>query len=118
MVKRPKRYLKRPRKCCPLEDVNERLRTSMLRHGVALEALAETCGVEPKTVERWLNSGRVPHRRHRWAAAGLLATDETYLWPNVARRDQARTDQANRSELIEVFPDRATVPRELWLRLL
>jgi hypothetical protein len=33
----------------------------MLRHGVALEDLAEACEVEPKTVERWINTGRVPH---------------------------------------------------------
>nr|WP_206067437.1 XRE family transcriptional regulator [Nonomuraea sp. FMUSA5-5] len=90
----------------------------MLRHGVALEDLARTCGVEPKTVERWINTGRVPHRRHRWAAAKLLTADETYLWPDVLESSQARRARANRSELVEVFPDRASVPRELWLRLL
>ncbi|WP_344493584.1 helix-turn-helix transcriptional regulator [Nonomuraea monospora] len=98
--------------------MNERLRTAMLRHGVALEDLAETCGVEPKTVERWINTGRVPHRRHRWAAAKLLTADETYLWPDVLESSQARRGGANRSELVEVFPDRASVPREVWLRLL
>ncbi|MGW4406062.1 XRE family transcriptional regulator [Nonomuraea sp. NPDC004702] len=98
--------------------MNERLRTAMLRHGVALEDLAETCGVEPKTVERWINTGRVPHRRHRWAAAKLLTADETYLWPDVLESSGARRGRANRSELVEVFPDRASVPRELWLRLL
>ncbi|GAA1703008.1 XRE family transcriptional regulator [Nonomuraea bangladeshensis] len=90
----------------------------MLRHGVALEDLAERCGVEPKTVERWINTGRLPHRRHRWAAAKLLSADETYLWPDVLESSQARRGRASRSELVEVFPDRASVPRELWLRLL
>jgi transcriptional regulator with XRE-family HTH domain len=103
---------------CPLRDVNERLRTAMLRHGVALEDLAETCGVEPKTVERWINTGRVPHRRHRWAAAKLLTADETYLWPDVLQQSTTRKGEANRSELLEIYPDRASVPRELWLRLL
>ncbi|YCK41468.1 XRE family transcriptional regulator [Actinomadura sp. ATCC 39365] len=98
--------------------MNERLRTAMLRHGVAREDLAETCGVEPKTVEHWINTGRVPHRRHRWAAAKLLTADETYLWPDVLESSGARRGRANRSELVEVFPDRASVPRELWLRLL
>ncbi|MEU7832757.1 XRE family transcriptional regulator [Nonomuraea sp. NPDC049129] len=83
-----------------------------------MEDLAETCGVEPKTVERWINTGRVPHRRHRWAAAKLLTADETYLWPDVLESSQERRGRANRSELVEVFPDRASVPRELWLRLL
>jgi transcriptional regulator with XRE-family HTH domain len=90
----------------------------MLRHGVALEDLAEACGVEAKTVERWVNTGRVPHRRHRWAAAKLLTADETYLWPDVLKQSSARKGEANRSELLEIYPDRASVPRELWLRLL
>jgi transcriptional regulator with XRE-family HTH domain len=90
----------------------------MLRHGVALEDLAEECGVEPKTVERWINTGRVPHRRHRWAAAKLLTADETYLWPVVLESSQARQGTANQAELVEIFPDRASVPREMWLRLL
>lgn len=92
----------------------------MLRHGVALEDLAETCGVESKTVERWVNTGRVPHRRHRWAAAKKLSADETYLWPDVLQRrgNDPRAVQANRSELLEIFPDRASVPRELWIRLM
>lgn len=90
----------------------------MLRHGVALEDLATTCGVEPKTVERWINTARVPHRRHRWAAAKLLTADETYLWPDVLESSQSRRGMATRSELVEVFPDRASVPRALWLRLL
>ena len=100
--------------------MNERLRTAMLRQGVALEDLAETCGVESKTVERWINTGRVPHRRHRWTAAKRLSADETYLWPDVLRRSESavRGAQANRSELLEIFPDRASVPRELWFRLM
>lgn len=85
-----------------------------------MEDLAEVCGVESKTVERWINTGRVPHRRHRWAAARRLSADETYLWPDVLRRHDgdARTSQANRAELLEIFPDRASVPRELWIRLM
>ncbi|WP_205314998.1 helix-turn-helix domain-containing protein [Nonomuraea lactucae] len=98
--------------------MNERLRTAMLRHGVAMEDLAEVCGVEPKTVERWINTGRVPHRRHRWAAAKKLSADETYLWPDVLESSQPQKSRASRSELVEVFPDRASVPRELWLRLM
>jgi transcriptional regulator with XRE-family HTH domain len=86
----------------------------MLRQGVAMEDLAEVCGVDTKTVERWINTGRVPHRRHRWAAAKRLSVDETYLWPDILKQDKGvRTAQANRSELLEIYPDRASVPREL-----
>jgi hypothetical protein len=90
----------------------------MLRHGVTLEDLAECCDVEIKTVERWINTGRVPHRKHRWAAAKKLSLDETYLWPDVLKHGDRRKEEASKSELVEIYPDRASVPRELWLRLL
>src|SRR5215831_6872298 len=98
--------------------VNERLRTTMLRAGLSVGELAECAGVETKTVERWISTGRVPHRQHRWATARRLGVDESYLWPEVLARSPARRDDAGRSELVEVYPDRASVPRELWLRLL
>jgi len=90
----------------------------MLRAGLTVDELAECAGVETKTVERWVSMGRVPHRQHRWAAAKRLGVDESYLWPEVLSRSPARQEQAGRSELVEVYPDRASVPRELWLRLL
>lgn len=52
------------------------------------------------------------------SAVKLLTADETYLWPDVLESSQERRGRANRSELVEVFPDRASVPRELWLRFL
>lgn len=94
--------------------VNERLRTTLLRTGVTVENLAECCGVDPKSVERWISADRTPHRRHRWAAARRLGVDEAYLWPAAL----AGRSQAARSELLELFPARASVPRETWLQLL
>jgi hypothetical protein len=94
--------------------VNERLRTVMLRRGVETEDLAKACRVDPKTAERWVNVGRVPHRRHRWAAARALAVDEAYLWPEVVARRQLSAND----ELVAIYPDRASVPRETFLRLL
>ncbi|MEU8269310.1 XRE family transcriptional regulator [Sphaerisporangium sp. NPDC049002] len=44
--------------------------------------------------------------------------DETYLWPDVLQHAPSRRGEARRSELIEIFPDRASVPRDLWLRLI
>ena len=61
---------------------NERLRAALLQKGMSVAALAESLGVNEKTVERWITQDRVPYRRHRFAAASVLGTDETYLWPD------------------------------------
>lgn len=98
--------------------MNERLRTAMMRSGVTTEELAACCGVDPKTADRWVSTNRVPHRSHRWAAARRLGVDEAYLWPSVLQPASHRRQDASRGELVELYPDRASVPRELWLRLL
>lgn len=97
--------------------VNERLRTAMMRSGVTVEDLSLCCAVDPKTIERWLSPGRVPHRTHRWTAARRLGYDENYLWPD-ARRPAGRRAEATQGELVRLYPDRASVPREVWLRML
>jgi transcriptional regulator with XRE-family HTH domain len=66
---------------------NDRLRTAMLEHGVNAVELAESVGVDPKSVERWI-SGRTPYRRHRYAVAAKLGVDEAYPWPDALTRDQ------------------------------
>lgn len=88
----------------------------MVRQGVDVVRLAESCAVDPKTAERWINAGRTPHRRHRWATAHLLGVDEAYLWPEVVTPKERR--EASGSELVSIYPDRASVPRETLLRLL
>ena len=90
----------------------------MLRRGVGPHDLAESCGVDPKTVERWISTGRVPHRQHRWATARRLGVDETYLWPEVLSTGDGRREEAGASELVTIYPDRASVPRETLLRLM
>jgi hypothetical protein len=97
--------------------VNERLRTAMIRTGVTADELALCCGVDVKTAERWISPGRVPHRTHRWAAARRLGYEESYLWPDV-QRPAARRAEAAQSELVRLYPDRASVPREVWLRMM
>jgi len=96
--------------------VDERLRTAMIRTGISAGDLARCCGVDVKTAERWISPGRVPHRSHRWAAARRLGSEESYLWPE-ARRPAGRRVEAAASELVRLYPDRASVPRETWLRL-
>ena len=113
--------LKRPGASGTLGNVpatpNERLRTAMLRTGTTTDDLAACCGVDVKTVERWLTLGRVPHRAHRWDASRRLGYDDDYLWPDAPGRGQERRAEASQSELVRVYPDRGSIPREAWHRL-
>jgi hypothetical protein len=87
----------------------------MLRTGTTTSDLALCCGVDVKTVERWLTLGRIPHRSHRWDAARRLGADEAWLWPQATSPPR---DAATTSELVRMYPHRAAVPRETWLRLM
>src|SRR2546430_1374987 len=51
------------------------------------------------------------------AAPRRLGHEESYLWPDVRRPAAARAEAAQ-SELVRLYPDRASVPREVWLRML
>jgi len=97
---------------------NERLRTAMLRTGTTIDDLARCCGVDPKSVERRVSLGRVPHRASRWDAARRLGYEEDYLWPDASGRDRSRRLEASQSELVRLYPDRGSIPREAWQRLL
>ena len=69
---------------------NERLRAGLAAAGMTSAGLAEQIGVDPKSVERWVQLDRVPHRVNRQKVAALLRRDEAYLWSSVANehRDQ------------------------------
>lgn len=90
---------------------NERLRTALLHRGVTPVELAETVGVDPKTIERWIG-GRIPYRRHRHQVAVRLGVDETYLWPGALAAEQVAS--ASESEILVVHPHRWAVPRDTW----
>ena len=77
---------------------NERLRSCITGARLTISDVAAQVGVDPKTVERWIVPGRLPHRSHRWATASLLGTDEAYLWPELA--DDRRTQVASAAELV------------------
>lgn len=78
--------------------------------------LAERCGVDVKTVSRWLtNEGRVPHPRHRWAAADALGVDESVLWPD-AIRNSVKTGPDR--EIVTVYPYRSACPKSVWRGLI
>ncbi|KOG29546.1 XRE family transcriptional regulator [Streptomyces viridochromogenes] len=95
--------------------VNERLHSALAQRGVLPESLAEVCEVDPKTVGRWLG-GRVPHARHRFRAARYLRVEESFLWPAPQRRSGRPSGPDG--ELVGIYQNRASVPRETWLSLL
>ncbi len=76
--------------------------------------LAEATGVDPKSVERWVNLGRVPRRRTAIRAAECLGEDVNALWPAL---QQARTARAVSRELIALYDQRADVPPSMFINL-
>ncbi|HEY0699507.1 MAG TPA: helix-turn-helix transcriptional regulator [Micromonospora sp.] len=66
--------------------MNDLLRVAMAEAGETAESLAEQVGVDPKTASRWVSQDRVPHPRHRKAAAAVLGREIGDLWPQVVRR--------------------------------
>jgi hypothetical protein len=88
----------------------------MTAAGLALDEVAAAVEVDPKTVERWVMTGRVPHRAHRRLTAQLVGRDEAYLWPETI--DDARSQRASEAELVSFYPSRAAVPVPLWQSLL
>jgi transcriptional regulator with XRE-family HTH domain len=67
---------------------NEQLRSAMAAAGVDYADIARELGVDPKTVERWVEGGRVPYDRHRRALAALLDEGERSLWPELPSRQR------------------------------
>ena len=95
---------------------NERLRGQMRLCGMSALDLATALAIDPKTVERWLDRGRMPRQPQRSRAAEVLDIDETYLWPQLLDDERARS--ASRAEVEAVYPHRGAVPLDLWRRLL
>jgi hypothetical protein len=98
---------------------NDRLRDAMQSSGVTAIELAESLGVDPKTVERWITQGREPYQRHRQRIAIRLGERESYLWPSIetGRKAKRRQASASDSEVIRFYPHRSMVPSDLWDRL-
>ena len=95
---------------------NERLLQAMNKRGMTPTLLGSQMNVDPKTVERWITTGRVPYRRHRNQLAALLTEPESWLWPGAYSAD--RVTQAARSEVVEFYSHRYLIPSELWTRLI
>ncbi|MFI6443536.1 DUF5919 domain-containing protein [Kitasatospora sp. NPDC050543] len=96
--------------------MNHALRRAMANAKMTEAQLAEACGVDAKTVSRWISeSSRIPHARHRWAACEALGEEEAAVWPTAVR--SALKTGPDR-EVIQVFPYRSAAPASLWRSLI
>jgi transcriptional regulator with XRE-family HTH domain len=95
---------------------NDALRRAMADAHVTEAELAKRCGVDVKTVTRWITTdGRLPHPRHRWAAADALGVDEAMLWPEGVRRT-VKTGPDR--EIAATYPYRSACPKSVWRTLI
>jgi transcriptional regulator with XRE-family HTH domain len=95
--------------------LNERLRSALLTSACTEEVLAAELGVDPKTVQRWILTGRTPHRQTAWRVAKRLGVPATWLWPDL---DRPRIAAFTPPELVAYYPHRSEVPRGLWMEVL
>lgn len=79
-----------------------------------VDVAAQLC-VDPKTVQRWISSGRVPYPRHRDALVTLTGWSAYDLWPSLPRPVDPH---AAADEIRIVYPHRSVVPSDSWSRLL
>jgi hypothetical protein len=91
---------------------NDRLRSALAAAGVTSVELGARIDVDPKTVDRWIANGRLPHRSNRQRVASALAQDEGYLWPDAF--SEPHVSAASRAEVITVYPTRGAIPASLW----
>ncbi|MEV6576601.1 helix-turn-helix transcriptional regulator [Streptomyces sp. NPDC051582] len=94
---------------------NERLRAVMASGGWTHASLASVTGVDPKSVERWVNLGRTPRRATALKAAETLGEDIHALWPALR---QARAARAVSPELVTLYDQRADLPVSVFVDLL
>jgi transcriptional regulator with XRE-family HTH domain len=66
----------------PAQRINTQLRDAILASGMEPRELARKVGIDPKSVERWITKGRIPHPSHRWKTCQILEREESELWPD------------------------------------
>ena len=91
-------------------SIGEPLRRALIGARLRDVDVAQSLGVDPKTVQRWLG-GRVPHARHRWGDADQHNEHDYDLWPHLAELPSIDP------EVYATYPHRGSVPREIWHRL-
>jgi len=80
---------------------NQRLADAIRQRGWDQSHFADQLGVDPKTVERWVVTGRIPHPRLRDQSANCLGIPAGVLWPD------AHAPMPGVSELVGMYPTRA-----------
>lgn len=93
--------------------MNDTLRRALFEMQLSEGDLAARLGVDPKTVQRWLE-GRLPYSKYRDRLARMLGLDEGELWPEVRG---ARPARAMPPELAGAYPRRNLIPQEAWLAM-
>ncbi|MFI7023318.1 helix-turn-helix domain-containing protein [Micromonospora sp. NPDC049900] len=68
--------------------MNDALRVALQRAGHTTESLAEEVGVDPKTTDRWVREGRIPHPSTRATAATALGVQVSDIWPDTEKRQR------------------------------
>lgn len=91
---------------------NDRLGDALMSAGMTPDDAAHQLGVDPKTVERWIRTGRAPYPKYRHKLAALLREGEMYLWPDSLIAEKAVA--VSESEIIKTYSHRNSVPADLW----
>lgn len=93
------------------DPVNDTLRQALFEAQLSESDLAARLGVDPKTVQRWLD-GRLPYARYRDQLARLLGLDEGKIWPEIRAIGQTLS-----SDLAGAYPRRNLISQETWLSI-
>jgi hypothetical protein len=83
---------------------NQRLHDAIRQNGHRLGVIADAVGADPKTVERWITTGRLPRPAARRKAAEVLGVPESVLWPD------APGVAYGTSELVGIYTTRKELP--------
>jgi hypothetical protein len=83
---------------------NQRLHDAIRKSGHRLSDLADAVGADPKTVERWITTGRLPRPSARQQLSGFLGVPESVLWPDAPGVAYAT------SELVGIYTTRRELP--------
>ncbi|WP_280254686.1 hypothetical protein [Nocardia wallacei] len=83
---------------------------------VTPEQLAEKIGVDPKTVERWISTGRTPYPRHQHAVAVAVGVPEAQLWPDadMTVSEELRRAVEDGPAARRAVPSHSFTPPEGW----
>lgn len=93
------------------QRLNVPLRDAIFASGLEVAEVARKVGIDPKSVQRWITTGRIPHTRHRRKACEILGREESELWPAIGPRWEAAGNEVALLGVIqEAEPEASPVP--------